>query len=136
MKRDSKSAINRNVVILFLSLVVLAGCAETRWPSWLTGEPDESVLAAPRAVTRSPGPEATEWPTLGSVPTKKPVFSSQTQLKKETEELASERLKAQSEMERIRNVPLGEAEMEPAEIPIEPVVDPVPATHPFSALRP
>lgn len=134
MKSESKSAAKRLAVCLFLSL---AGCADTPWPSWLTGEPDEAVLSSPRAVKRAAKAEEKPWPVLGDVPTAKPVFSPTADLAREAEDMQSDKLKARAEMERLRNVqmpkPIGEAEATDA--PLVPEEEPASAK-PFSALLP
>lgn len=127
MKRESKSAPNCTGIILLGLFFFLGGCADTRWPSWLTGEPDASVLNAPRAVAAPENLSERPWPNLADVPDVKPTFSAPAQRTEEIEALASDKLKAQAEMERLRNVPLDRKEAPPAEPDV---------MKPFSALQP
>ena len=79
-----------------------------RGPQWLTGEPDESVLNAPRVVGKPSGASIKTWPNLAEVPKEKPVFSDVKDRQEERLDLNSDKLKAQAERERIRNVPITE----------------------------
>ncbi|MDD2325550.1 MAG: hypothetical protein PHW63_06080 [Alphaproteobacteria bacterium] len=88
--------------------VFLAACADMRGPQWLTGEPDESVLNAPRVVGKPSGATVKTWPNLADVPKEKPVFSTLKDRQEELVDLNSDKLKAQADMERIRNVQLEE----------------------------
>ena len=112
MKLESKSARNRSRTILFLlSCLMMSACADVRGPQWLTGEPDESVINAPRAVATPKGALKQEWPNLSEVPETKPKFSDSTYRTEETQDLKSDNLKAQAEMERIRNIRPFEGDM-------------------------
>ena len=117
MKRESKSAPNRTAMILFLACVLLPACADVRGPSWLTGEPDERVLTAPRVVGVPSGASKTTWPLLSDVPHEKPVFSKPKEREEERVDMNSDKLKAQAEMERIRNIDLEERTREDGIIP-------------------
>lgn len=120
MKADPKSARNRKLAMLFLFVAPLCACADVRGPQWLTGEPDESVLSAPRVVGKPSGATKAAWPNLADVPVKKPDFTKPDARAKQVEDLTSDKLKAQAEMERIRNIPLeGQqaAEPLPSELP-------------------
>lgn len=108
MKRELKSASKRIKPFLFLALFSLGGCADTPWPSWITGEPDEAVLNAPRAVMRPQSPAAKDWPSLADVPNKKPKFSDVLELQDQAERLRSDQLKAQVDKERIQNISIPE----------------------------
>jgi len=110
MKQESKSARNRVCLILFLLScgMTLTACADVKVPNWLTGEPDASVLNAPRVVEK-PAPLAQkDWPNLSEVPDTKPKFSDLATRNEKSRDLKSDNLKAQAEMERIRNIPLEE----------------------------
>ena len=112
MKHDSKSAINRTRTILFLFFcVTLSACADVRGPTWLTGEPDESVINAPRVVMSPKNTATRGWPNLSEVPETKPNFSDPAYRAEETTDLKSDNLKAQAEMERIRNIRPFEGDM-------------------------
>lgn len=137
MKSESKSAGKRAIVFLCL---LLGGCADTPWPSWLTGEPDDAVLYAPRAVTRPSDTQEKPWPLLGEIPADKPEFSKTADLIEKAEEMQSDKLKAQVETERLRNIqmpkPLGEERENP--LPYEEKPSPAfgATPQPFSALLP
>lgn len=108
MKRESKSAPNRMLAILFLAVIPLSACADVRGPTWLTGEPDETVLNAPRVVGVPSGASKKEWPSLSDVPNEKPVFSMQKDRDEHAVEMKSDLLKAKAEMERLRNIQFDE----------------------------
>jgi hypothetical protein len=76
MKRDSKSAPFCKGR-LFLSAaalgLLLSACS---LPPWFTGEPDASVLDAPRPVGDPANKGASVYPLLSSVPNEKPAFST------------------------------------------------------------
>lgn len=132
MKRGSKSAAKRINPFLFLGLFLLGGCADTPWPTWITGEPGQDILNAPRAVERPAKPAALSWPNLGDVPQEKPKFSEPLALKDEAELLKSEQLKAQAAKERIQDIPLPKpTESAPTVAPESPSEEP-----PSFALRP
>ncbi|MGE4350986.1 MAG: hypothetical protein AB7E52_02220 [Bdellovibrionales bacterium] len=128
MNDKQKSARNAKYVQIFLGVFLLAGCADTRLPSWLTGEPGQEVLTAPRVVSRPEGAAQKTWPNLAEVPEKKPVFTSAKERDKTAEELQSDRLKAQAEMERLRNIDLYDIKSDDNSMPQE--------DFSFSALRP
>jgi len=106
MKHESKSAIIRTRTILFLAtfLMLTTACADVRGPMWLTGEPDESIFAAPRVVGTPRGASSQTWPNLSEVPDTKPKISEASVRAEKTRDLKSDNLKAQAEMERIRNI--------------------------------
>lgn len=80
------------------------------------------------------------WPLLGEIPMDKPRFSKSSDLIEKAEEMRSDKLKAQAETERLRNVqisgPIGEEKQQ------EPINEEIPApvlaptVQPFSALLP
>lgn len=130
MKRESKSASNLACLVFLCTTMLLTACADVRGPQWLTGEPDESVLNAPRVVAVPSGAKDTGWPNLADVPEWKPEFSSSQERIDKTTTLTSDNLKAQAEMERIRNIDLyGEEDRTRTTTQEEQVV-------PFSALKP
>jgi len=109
MKPKAKSAAKRNKPFAILLFFLLVGCADTKWPTWISGEPGDDVLLAPRAVAR-PTPSADKaWPNLGDVPSQKPMFSESLDLQDAAELLRSDQLKAQAEQERIQNVAMPES---------------------------
>ena len=117
--------------MLFALCCILSACADVKVPTWLTGEPDDSIYAAPRVVS-APSPQKREgWPNLADVPEKKPVFTKQELRTDRTEELNSQRLQGQAEMERLRNIRMDEAA--PA---IEAPAPQEETPFSFSALRP
>ena len=59
-----------------LCLLSLASCADTKWPTWVTGEPDESVTNAPRLVGTAPSHDLKKWRNLADVPAKPTDFST------------------------------------------------------------
>ncbi len=142
MKNESKSAGKRAIVCLCL---VLGGCADTPWPSWLTGEPDEAILSAPRVVARPSDTQEKPWPLLGEIPADKPKFSKASALIGKAEDMQSDKLKAQAETERLRNIqmpkPMGsedggeEGSVTYEDVPA-PALAPEAARAPFSALLP
>jgi hypothetical protein len=75
MNHPLKSA-NLLTIIALLVPLLLSGCADTQWPSWLTGEPDASVVNAPRAVGVPPSQHDTSYPNLATVPSRPTDFSS------------------------------------------------------------
>lgn len=109
MKDKSKSARKDALALFFLPLCLLSSCADVSAPTWLTGEPGKDVLTAPRVVG-SPQQSVTKaWPNLADVPEKKPVFTDERIRSGRAEDMESDRLKAQAEMERLRNIELGGA---------------------------
>jgi len=93
-------------IISVLSLLLLAGCADTKWPSWLTGEPDDRVLNAPRVVGAPPSLHDTAWPNLASVPEKPKDFSTFADRKVQIKQLSTDKTESQEAKERIENEPL------------------------------
>ncbi|HAX91635.1 MAG TPA: hypothetical protein DCY07_05430 [Rhodospirillaceae bacterium] len=111
MKCDSKSVAKCARAVFFCAVFLLAACADVRGPQWLTGEPDDSVLNAPRVVGSPSGLKDPSWPNLADVPETKPKFSTEAERAEKSTDLASDNMKAKAEMERIRNIELyGEAE--------------------------
>lgn len=74
IKPDSKSAFFRILAIAFC-MACLAGCADAKWPAWLTGEPDPSVLNKSRPVMVAPSVKEQPWPNLASVPERPTDFT-------------------------------------------------------------
>jgi hypothetical protein len=58
-------------IALLAPLLLLSGCADTPWPTWITGEPPQSVIedTSKRSpiIPRAKGAEKT-WPNLATVP--------------------------------------------------------------------
>jgi hypothetical protein len=110
MKRKVKSALNRTGLVFFCASFLLSGCADSKGPTWLTGEPDDAILKAePRVVGTPDGLKKQGWPNLADMPDKRPKFSKMRDRETDAADLNSDRLKAQAEMERIRNIPLYES---------------------------
>lgn len=118
MKRDLKSAAILTKSAFFFLVFFLASCADVRGPQWLTGEPDESVLNAPRVVGGPSGTSDASWPNLADVPDKKPKFSKSSARDTERKTLHSDNLKAQAEMERLRNIQLN-GQLDPNPTPLD-----------------
>jgi hypothetical protein len=55
-------------LLLCSMLFLLASCAETKWPTWITGEPGDEVINAPRPVARPDNYKTEGWPNLADVP--------------------------------------------------------------------
>ncbi|MFA6280229.1 MAG: hypothetical protein WC612_05510 [Bdellovibrionales bacterium] len=129
MKSESKSAPKCKKLVFFFLTLFLSACADVRGPQWLTGEPDEPVLNAPRVVGVPSGASDQSWPNLADVPDKKPRFSKLSTREADRQTLASDNMKAQAEMERIRNIQLDGEEGRTQETTQQDDV-------PFSALKP
>ena len=105
-------------IISVLSLLLLTGCAETKWPSWLTGEPDDSVLNAPRVVGAPPSLHDTSWPNLASVPEKPKDFSTSAARRAHIKQLNTDKTEAQEAKDRLENEPM------PSTLPPSPTLAP------------
>jgi len=88
------------------ALIGLAGCADTAWPTWLTGEPDETILHAPRVVGTPSGRNDETWPNLGNVPSKPKDFSVETERQKQIRKLEKARAEAEAIKERVDQTPM------------------------------
>lgn len=106
MKHEIKSARIGTRLLFFPLFFLLSACADTQLPSWLTGEPEQSVLTAPRVVSTPVKGAEKAWPNLADVPEAKPVFTSQQVRDARAVEMNSDRLKGQAELERLRNIEL------------------------------
>lgn len=75
MKTESKSALFRMMAVCMLSFF-LTGCADTPWPNWLSGEPDQKTLYENRTIPAAPQTSSdTPWPNLADVPPRRTDFS-------------------------------------------------------------
>jgi hypothetical protein len=83
------------IAAILLIPCVLAGCADSKWPTWITGEPDESVLNAPRAVAAPEGQTVPGWPRLASVPGRPKPFSTSGERRKTVERMTGEKTEAE-----------------------------------------
>jgi hypothetical protein len=110
MKHYQKSASKCTATLLFLGAFLLSACSQTGSPHWLTGEPGDDVLSEPRVVGKPNAAQKAYWPNLADVPTQRPVFQKEEDVEKKVVVLRSEQMKAQSEMERIRNIQLGDGQ--------------------------
>ncbi len=109
MKSESKAAAKQRALWgVSLFFLLLAGCAETPWPTWISGEPGAEVLQAPRAVKRAENTQGKPWPALGDAPSEKPVFSKTNEMEEEADVLHSDRLKAEAAKERIESLSMPE----------------------------
>ncbi len=105
MKSGSKSATIRVVTVIF-SLLVLGGCADSKWPSWFTGEPDDSVLNAPRLVGKPSPQDDEEWPYLGMVPVKPKNISTPQSRAKSVKRMTTDQEAAEQIRQRAARDPL------------------------------
>lgn len=96
-------------------LMPLTACADISGPQWLTGEPDPESLSQSSVVGKSQGETESSWPRLADVPEEKPHFSTQNQRATKAKDLMSDRLQADAERVRIRNIDLYGIEGNPAE---------------------
>jgi hypothetical protein len=91
--------------LAILCLLLLAGCADTTWPSWLTGEPDESVLNTPRVVGTPPSLHDKSFPNLATVPNKPDDFSPLSERQEKIRKMTSDREQSQAIRKRIESEP-------------------------------
>ncbi len=104
MKPLTKAA--KTLTILFvLPILLLTSCADAAWPTWLTGEPDASVLNAPRIVGRPSGNDDMSYPNLASVPQKPDVFTDKDTRRRYVDEMLADREEADAVKERIESGP-------------------------------
>ncbi|MCL2469185.1 MAG: hypothetical protein FWF24_03010 [Alphaproteobacteria bacterium] len=75
-------------------LLLCAGCADIKGPEWLTGEPEDEVLAAPRAVGTPSRAGLRSWPNLSEVPAQRPDFTDMDMVEQDRIIMNSNRLKA------------------------------------------
>jgi hypothetical protein len=92
-------------LVAILCLLLLAGCADTPWPSWLTGEPGENVLNAPRVVGTPPSLHDKSFPNLATVPNKPDDFSTIAERREKIRKMTADREQAQTIRERIESEP-------------------------------
>lgn len=104
MKYPLTSALMLTLSTLFGALG-LTGCADTPWPSWLTGEPDRHVLQAPRLVGRPPSVGQATYPSLSQVPEKPKDLPSQAQQQVLIDQLSQDRQQAQEARQRLEALP-------------------------------
>lgn len=102
---NAKRALKTASFPVFLGLLLLAGCADTSWPSWLTGEPNDRVLHAPRAIGTPAGLKNKTFPNLATVPPKPADFSTAEERNRAIEEMNSDRLKADAAKARLEDTP-------------------------------
>jgi hypothetical protein len=98
MKSKSQSSFFTCVssaLLLCSILLSMTGCADTKWPTWITGEPGESVLNNPERVVGSP-PVAPKdkWPNLGDMPDKPQNFVPKKEWDSVEEQLNSDKIDA------------------------------------------
>jgi hypothetical protein len=122
MKPESKSALFY-ACLAFLGFGLLSGCADTKWPTWLTGEPDESVLNAPRPVGKPENKNDESYPLLSSVPEKPKDFSTIPQREKEISRLSREKAEA-DQIRASDQAAAAQEKEEPASPPDHPFVTP------------
>lgn len=104
----------RGGFILALFLLVLSGCADAPWPSWLTGEPDESILNAPRVVETPSKTGEREWPNLANVPQKPVDYSTEPKRRRLIKKLTAQKRKAEEIKKRADETPMPPTLSKPA----------------------
>lgn len=114
MKHPLKAAYLLTIILSLVSLL-LSGCADTPWPTWLTGEPDDAVLNAPRVVGRPPSAGVKTYPNLATVPEKPKDFSPRTDRQKAIGTMEEEKQEAQEARERLDALPGVEREPPPSQ---------------------
>jgi len=94
-----------DVFLIFLFTLLLAGCADIPLPSWLTGEPDESILKRPSAVGEPPSAVRDEdFPYLSSVPPKPDSFSTARERRDYIKKMKQDKAKAEEAKKRLENI--------------------------------
>ena len=88
-----------------LGLMLLGGCADTKFPTWLTGEPPDAVINAPRIVRVAPSREGAVWPTLASVPKKPDNFSSRGESQKQIKRMQDDKAESALLKRQIQSAP-------------------------------
>ncbi len=104
MKQLTKAA-NLLTILAILPILLLTSCADMALPTWLTGEPDEAVLNAPRIVGRPPGANDKTYPNLAAVPERPKDFSTAASRKKTIQEMQNDKTEAEDIRERLEAVP-------------------------------
>ena len=92
-------------VIAALLLVGLNACADTRWPSSLTGEPPPEVTQAPRVVARPAASQAQDFPNLAIVPAKPSDYTPAAERQQRINELKQARQDAEAVRQRLGTAP-------------------------------
>ena len=89
----------------FFCLLALTACADTPWPEWITGEPDNTVLNAPHRVGEAPSKDLQEWPNLASVPAKPKNFSTLNERQAMIKQMMTDKAEAEALRQQIANEP-------------------------------
>ncbi|MDD5586933.1 MAG: hypothetical protein PHY92_08270 [Alphaproteobacteria bacterium] len=105
--------------LAILCLLLPAGCADTKWPTWFTGEPDESVLSAPRAVRAPPSLHDKSWPNLATVPGKPDDFTPLSEREEQIRKMERDREEARNIQEMIESEPVPEPPPPPSPFQIQ-----------------
>lgn len=116
MNRNKKSSPFNNcksVLLLCTITFSLCACADDEWTKAITGEPDSSVLNAPRVVGVPPSMNKDNWPNLADVPDRPTDFTPPAKWDKLSKKMKKDRKKAIAAKRRI------DAEVEAAEESIE-----------------
>lgn len=58
------------LLIMITLLIALTACADVPVPSWMTGEPEDSVVTNARIIGEPSGRIDKTWPNLADVPVK------------------------------------------------------------------
>lgn len=108
MRRWGQLTIIRGRTLSFLALfglTLLAGCAETKFPTWLTGEPADSVINAPRIVRVAPSRAVAGWPNLAEVPEKPKDFSPSGESQKQMKRMQDDKAESETLRQKIQAAP-------------------------------
>lgn len=89
--------------------MLLSSCADTRLPPWLTGEPDDGVLNAPRVVGVPPSAHDTSFPNLSTVPDKPQDYSPKSVRDEMIGVMQDDKDEAHEVRERLEAIPSPEA---------------------------
>jgi len=89
------------VLLLSTMAFLLSACADDEWTKAITGEPDSSVLNAPRVVGSPPSLKGDNWPNLADVPEDTNGFTSQEKWDKLSVKMKKDRKKALAAKRRI-----------------------------------
>lgn len=84
---------------------MLTACADTRWPSSLTGEPPPEVTQAPRIVARPTASQTQDFPNLATVPAKPGDYTTPKERQQRIDELKQARQDAAAVRQRLGTVP-------------------------------
>lgn len=101
LARLSQAAARAAVLLLgIFAMAMLVGCADTPWPSWLSGEAPASVSgdAANHPGIRRIGQQGDEWPSLHEVPEPPKVSKGAEQEVRRLEKQRQHNMKRQQQL--------------------------------------